>query len=578
MLRCLTAALVLCVPLALVGCEEPVPDADLVYISNAEHAGLDPQAAIWVHDIRVLEHLYEPLLDYDFDKGELVPAVAERWEVSDDGLTYTFHLRDDARWSTGEPVVARDFIFAWRRAMLPEMASNYSTLMYRIRGAEAFLRWRQDQLRQYLATRDRAGGGDAAEQLWETAEARFNDTVGLSAPDDRTLVVELERPAPYFPLLTTFVTFMPVHRASIAEAQQLDPASGAMRMPSGHWTDANRLVTNGPYKLSDHQPRRYLLMTASETYWNGAALANGSILERIIPDAQNAALTYRRGRADIWPNMPSGDLAAGLVADASRDDVHTATIAGTYFYNFNCGPTLPGGGDNPLADPRVRRALSMAIDREQIVQRITRLNQPVARTYIPPDVIPGYDPPAEHGVGFDPEAARQLLADAGHPDGQGIDGLSILYNSEGEHGPVAEAVRAMWREHLNVHVSLEEVSLPHFNDRKNNHDYTICRASWIGSYPEPTYWLDRKRIQDAGNETGWSNARYDALLDEAADEPDNARRLALLREAEALLLDEQPMAMIFQYVGINLWDPARVTGPTPNAWMRWRFDNVRVER
>ena len=567
------------------GCEPPPPEADVTYISSAAHMTLDPQTVSWVHDIRVIEHLYEPLIEYDFEAEQPVPAAAERWEVSDDGLTYTFHLRPGLEWSNGDPVTAEDYIFAWRRAMLPDLASVYTPLMHRIRGAKAFFDWRAEQLAQYASIRDEARqAGEArdepavAEQLWALAEQHFDETVGLSAPDARTLVVELQRPAAYFPLMTTFATFLPVHRASVEPEQQFDPASGMMRMASGYWSDPARLVTNGPYRLGEHRHGQWLLMRANERYWNADALANDSVLERIIEDESNAMLTYARGRADIWPGLNSGDLAASLVNDDSRDDVHTVTRPGTYFYNFNSNATLPGGRDNPLADARVRRALSMAIDREQIVSRITRLNQPIARSYVPPGVVPGYDPPLEHGVSFDPERARELLAEAGHENGRGLTGLSILFNNEGEHQPVAEAIRAMWREHLGVEVGLEGVSISHFNDRKNSQDYTICRASWIGSYPDPTYWLDRKRTGDSGNETGWSSQRYDELLEAAAEELDPSARMELLRQAEAVLLDEQPMAMIFQYVGVNLWDPDRVDGVELNAWMRWRFDGVSVRR
>ncbi len=585
----LTAAVVLAGLVSAVvtgaGCEPPPPQADVTYISNAAHMTLDPQTVSWVHDIRVIEQMYEPLLEYDFLAEELVPAAAERWQVSDDGLTYTFHLRDDARWSNGDAVTAEDYIFAWRRAMLPDLASVYTPLMYRIRGARDFFDWRNEQIEQYASIREQARRADqardepeVARQLWAMTEQRFRETVGLSAPDDRTLVVELQRPAPYFPLMTTFATFLPVHRASVEPEQALDPASGMLRMSSGYWSDPSRLVTNGPYRLGEHRHGRWLLMRANEHYWDAGSLANASVLERIIEDHSNAMLAYERGRADIWPGLPSGDLAADLVGDERRDDVHTVLQTGTYFYNFNSNATLPDGRDNPLADARVRRALSKAIDRRQIVNRITRLDQPVARSYVPPDVVPGYDPPIEHGVSFDPERARELLAEAGYASGRELAGLSILFNTEGEHQPVAEAIRAMWREHLGVNVGLEGVSIGHFNDRKDNQDYTICRASWIGSYPDPTYWLDRKRTGDSGNETGWANERYDELLAAADEQQDPSARMALLREAEAILLDEQPMAMIFQYVGVNLWDPERVEGVELNAWMRWRFEGVSVRR
>ncbi|MEX0655547.1 MAG: peptide ABC transporter substrate-binding protein [Phycisphaeraceae bacterium] len=576
------AVILVAASLLAVGCNRE-PEADVVFLTTSDgHNDLDPQRISWMHDIRVVDQMFEPLVRHDYATHEPEPGVAERWTVSDDGLTYTFHLRDDARWSNGDPVTAHDFIFAWRRALLPDLAAEYSRMLYRIDGAEAFFNWRTDQLQQYAQVREAAGssGGDtaAAEQVSQLARDHFEQSVGLTAEDDRTLVVRLAQPVPYFLDLVAFVTFYPVHQASVEQAMTLDADSGMWRMDSAYWSDPDRVVSNGPYQLAGRQFRQYLHMTANPHYWNADAVRNDSILERIVSDPQNAMTVYRRGGADFWPGVPSGAMAAELMADAGRTDVHTQTMAGTYFYNFNCLPQLPDGRPNPFADVRVRRAFAMAIDREAIVQRVTRMNQPVAKSYIPPDAMPAYDPPVEHGVTFDPERARELLAEAGYPGGEGLAGLSILYNTGAEHGDIAQAVRRMWEQHLGVTVALEAIDSKAFSNRLQNQDFIIARASWFGDYPDPTSWLDRMISDDGNNDARWSNAEYDALLRQAAQTADVDERMALLRDAEALILDEQPMTMLFQYEFVNLWDPDRLEGLEANPWAKWSLENVRVKQ
>ncbi|HEX7010672.1 MAG TPA: peptide ABC transporter substrate-binding protein, partial [Phycisphaeraceae bacterium] len=558
-------------------------EADVRFISSSEHNYLDPQKISWLHDSRIAEHLFEPLVVYDFDAMEHRPGVAESWEVSDDGRVWTFHLRREVKWSNGDPVTAQDFLYAWRRALLPDSAADYTRMLFTIEGAQAFFHWRQEQLAQFQQVRQAADGQssdaaqDAAEAVWQLTQEEFARSVGVTTPDDHTLVVRLERPVPYFLDLAAFITFTPVHRASVEQATHVDPNTGMVRTDPTYWSDPNRLVCNGPYRLADRRFKEYVLLKANEHYWNRQTVRNGSILERIISDPQNALLTYQSGGADLWLDVPTASsLAADLLAQ-NRADVHTQAVAGTYFYNFNCLPTLPDGRANPLADVRIRRALSLAIDREALVKHVTGLNQPIAETFIPPGVIAQYDPPAQESVGFDPQQARELLAEAGYANGRDLTGLSILYNTGQGHERVAQAIQAMWEEHLGVSVPLEGLEVNAFKDRLKSHNFTISRASWFGDYPDPTTWLDKMATGDGNNDCGWSNAQYDALLAQARQEMDQDRRMALLRQAEAILLREQPMALLYQYVNVYLWDADRVQGLRMNPWARWRLEGVVVQ-
>jgi oligopeptide transport system substrate-binding protein len=580
-LRSVAAALVVVVSL-LPGCGDPLPPAELTFISTNEHNELDPQKMSWSHDIRIAHALYETLVVLDFSDMTLHPGVAEGWEVSDDGLTYTFHLRDDARWSNGDPVVAEDFIYAWRRAMLPDLAADYTKLMYPIAGVRRFYDRRAEQLTEYakIAAAGRGGSADAAGAMWQLTLDEFERTVGLSSPDEGTLVVRLERPTPYFLELVAFATFMPVHRASVERIAELDPSSGMLRLDSRFWGDPDRLVTNGPYVLKVRAFRRGLHLAQNPYYWNRANVRNRSINERIIGNAQTALQSYESGSAQMWLDVPTAGTLAADLAGQNRPDIHRQAMAGTYFYNFNCLPTLPNGQPNPLADVRVRRALALTINRETIVRNVTRLNQPVANSFIPVGALRDYQPPVEVGLGFEPDEARRLLAEAGfatpdNPQGRRLTGLSILYNTGHGHEYIAQAVAAMWREELGVVVTLDGVEAKVLGERMKSQDYTIARASWFGDYPDPTTWLVKMTSDDGNNDTRWSNAEYDALIEMAENEIDPARRNAIFREAETILIGEAPMALIYQWVSLSLIHPS-VEGLRPNAWGRWMFEHASV--
>ncbi len=533
---------------------------------------LDPQRMSWMADIRIANCLFDPLVVVKVPSLEIEPGCAEKWEISEDGLTYTFHLRADAKWSNGDSVTAGDFIYAWRRAMLPDLAADYSQLLFRIKGAEDFFKWRSQQLAGF-------GKGDvrlSAKQLWEITQAKFSELVGLAAPDDKTLVVTLAQPTPYFLQLASFATFMPVHRASVEALAQLDETTGLLKQNS-EWTKPENLISNGPYKLDRWRFKRDLRLAVNPHYWNKAAMKNSGITQEYMPDLQPAMLTYQRRGADWIPDIPTAHpLAADLVAQR-RPDTHITPAAGTYFYNFNCNPKLNDGSPNPLADARVRRALSMGIDRTLIVQKVTRLRQPEAATFVPPKAIPNYDPPVEAGVSLDVEQARKLLAEAGYPGGQGLNGLSILYNTEGGHESIAQQIKNAWAKNLGVTVTLEGVEKLTFGQRLKTQNYTISRASWFGDYRDPTTFLDKFRSDNGNNDARYSNAEYDALLDKAAAQSDVTQRMATLAKAEAMMLADQPLAPIFHYVMISMFDPAKVKGLAPNAWAQYRLEQVEVK-
>ncbi len=544
--------------------------ADFVFVAAVPPNTLDPQKISWNHDIRTAGCLFEPLLRYKLPQMTLEPAAAESWTVSEDQLTYTFQIRSEARWSNGDPLTAQDFITAWQRAMLPDFVADYVQLMFCIRGAEDFFNWRNEQLANFKPS-------DSAADAWREAQVQFKKMVGLRAPSAHTLVVELARPTPYFLELCAFATFMPNHTPSLKKHISFDTTSGLLKLPASYWTDPSMLVTNGPYALKRYRFKRDLLMEQNPHWWNKASMGNRSILQKIIEMPQTALLTYQNKEADWLPDIPSSlSLAADLVA-SGRSDVHTAPWAGTYFYTFNCKPRLADGSVNPMADPRVRRALSMGIDRKTLVQKITRMNQPQAKSFIPPNMIPGYESPKDAGVSFDPIAAKKLLAEAGYTDPTKLKGLSILFNTGGGHEPTAQTIKAMWKKHLGVSVYLQSMEVHAFRQQLKQQNYTIARASWIGDYRDPSTFLDKYHSNNGNNDSRWVNPSYDRLLAKAQQQTNPALRMKTLAEAEALLLQEQPIAPIYHYLTLHIFDANRVTGLHPNAWNFRRLEQVQVK-
>ncbi|MCB9914322.1 MAG: hypothetical protein H6828_04110 [Planctomycetes bacterium] len=372
--------------------------------------------------------------------------------------------------------------------------------------------------------------------------------LGLSAPDARTLVVALKAPTPYFLQIVAFYPLFPVNRRNLDEARERWPGDWELR-----WMRPENLVTNGPYRIEFRRVNDRIRLRKSETYWDAANVAFDSIDVLAVDHLGTSLNLYLTGALD-WIDRPITNVIPRLMP---REDFDPQPYLGSYFYRFNT--TRP-----PFDDPRVRRALSLAVDRRAIVEKITKAGERAAWGLAPPGM--GAYPTVETAharsgdvaadLATDVAEARRLLAEAGFgPGGAEFPTFEILYNTDQTHKDIAEVVASEWKQHLGLNVKLLNQEWKVYLDSQKNKDYDVCRSAWIGDYADPNTFLDMWVTDGDNNRTGWSNARYDELIRQAAAESDEAARLAQFVEAEGLLLEELPILPLYYYSTRNLVNP-----------------------
>jgi oligopeptide transport system substrate-binding protein len=500
--------------LALCGCGRLGDRADLVCLNGPECEILDPPLITAQATSRVAYAVFEGLTAYN-KRGEAGPGVAERWEISPDGLHYTFHLRHDALWSNGDPVTAEDFLYSWRRALLPETASEYAYQLYYVRGAKDF----------------------------NEGKNKDFSSVGARAPDPYTIEVALENPTPFFLDLCAFTALLPVHRATVEKYAD--------------WaTKPDHFVGNGAFTLSEWLPFDHLRIVKNPRYWDAAHVSLKSV--DILPSARpNTAFNfYATGLADVM--IDKGLAPTPLIPELKkRPDFHAAPFLGNYFIRFNVKR-------KPFDDPRVRQAFSLAIDKDYLTERITRAGEVPARSFVPPGAGGGYEPPPIYHR--DADKARQLLAEAGYPKGEGFPVVYYLYRSDSDlDQDVAVELQSMFHRELGVTMQLARQEWTVLLDTQQRIDYDISRSSWVGDYNDPNTFMDMFVTDGGNNETGWSNKHYDELIAAAGRENDREKRFAIFREAEKILVSEEmPICPLYYYVGVEMFDADRIGGLEAN--------------
>lgn len=525
MLGCL--ALALC----LGGCgkrvtpvEQAAARGELLVGLGAEPQDLDPQVSTGVGAARLHYALFEGLVVLEGPDLRPSPGVASHWEVSGDGLRYTFHLRPQARWSNGEPVTAHDFVFSYRRMLTPGFGAENAYMLHELRGAEAF---------------------------HNGSETDFA-TVGVKALADHTLELELHRPVPYFLSLLAHPSWYPVHPGTILRF-------GSAEQRGTRWTRPGNHVSNGPFQLEDWSLAAEIVLERNPHYWDADSVSLRTLRFFPIVNPNTEERAFRTGQLHVTYQVPLSRVAE-LLADQAPE-LRADPDLGTYYYAFNT--RVP-----PLNDARVRQALSLAIDRQVIVEKIRQRGEAVARGFVPPGTA-GYTGPGT--VAENVAQARELLAQAGFPGGAGLPELELLYNESETHRLIAEAVQARWQEVLGVRISLRNMEWKALLEARRRGAFQILRAGWIGDYNDPQTFLGLWTGVSGNNHTGWQNATYDALLSAAGQSQDRAQRFELFREAEALLLAEAPLAPVFHYNRVYLLRP-EVEGWLPNVldYRRWQ--------
>ena len=503
---------------ALSACTRSLPPADLTIINSAEPGSLDPATCTGLEELRVCMGLFEGLMRVDPVTARPIPGLAERYEKSPDGLTYTFHLRTNLTWSTGGRITAHDFLWSWLRALHPTNHSEYAGQFFYIKGAHHY----------------------------HTNEARHPSQVAIHALDDLTLRVELVNPAPFFLDICAFQTLSVVPRHLIEKHGDA-------------WMRIRPLATSGPFTLELWRLNDRIRIRRNPRYWD-AANTHSDIIDLLpIRNASTAINLYERGGVDIiWDKelIPSDLYPLLRTNEARRAHFHSFDYLATYFLRFNT--TRP-----PFNDPRVRRALAMSIDKHRLVHRILKTGEPVATQLVPPGTANSLriDPPPH-----DTEGARRLLAEAGFPNGAGFRPFEYLFESvtggaASIHGKIAVELQQMWQRELGLKVDLRQMEKQVQLKAMRSLDYDVARSSWIGDYNDPNTFLDLFRSDNGNNRTGWKNAPYDLLMREADTTLDLSRRATLLREAETILIrHEAPIVPIYYFNGFNYHDPSRVQG------------------
>ena len=474
--------------------------------NGTEPQTLDPHRAEGVPSSNILRDLFEGLVAEAPD-GQLIPGAAESWEISEDGLTYTFTMRPDGRWSNGDLVTARDFEYGLRRSVDPETLSRYSSVLAPIKNARAVI------------------AGDLPPEA-----------LGVEAADDRTFAIRLETPTPYLLGLLTHSTCYAVHRGAVEE-------HGAL------WPRVETHVGNGAYSLKEWVVQSHIHLQRNPHYWDDANTTINEAVYYAIENQDAELKRYRAGELDITSTIPQKQLK--WIRKYLADEFRVTPYLGTYYFGFNV--TQPPFAGNP----GLRRALSLAIDRDIITRVVSGAGEPVAYSWVPP--VRGYAQQVPEEAAWTQEQreaeARRLYAEAGYSPENPLT-VEVLYNTSDNHKRIAIAMAFMWKQVLGVQASLANQEWKVFLEtRKGKQDTEIYRAGWIGDYEDAYTFAQMLESTNEQNDFGYDSPQYDALLAAASAEPDIQRRAEYLQRAEHVLLADQPLLPLYFYVTKRMVKP-----------------------
>lgn len=458
---------------------------------------------------RIAFNAFEGLWMPSQGTGDPVYGAAESHTVSEDGLTWTIKLRAAAKWSNGDPLTAGDFEFSWKRVATPGFDADYAEFMDFIKGMEAY---RKGENTDWAA-------------------------VGVKVIDDKTLEVVLKNPTPFFPELMAFYTFFPVHKATVEKHGE-------------KWTAPENIVSNGAYKITEYKLQQHLLLVKNEHYWDKDSAKIDQIKIRIIKDNISMLNAFKEGNVDI---MSGGIPISKIPQWKGKPEFRLDPLLGTYYYRVNVT------ANEALGKKEVRQALAMAIDRDSLARLTMKGLYDAANGFVPP--MKDFKNPVE--LKYDPKRARELLAEAGYPKGEGFPSVTLLFNSDENHKLIAEIVQDTWKRELNIDVKLENKEWKTYLAAIDKLNYEVARAGWIGDYNDPTTFLGIFTTGNGNNDTGWGDPKFDELINGAYAEVDPAKRRQMLEQAEGILMDAMPIIPIYNYKSPNLISQ-RVVGHLPH--------------
>ncbi|PSU35171.1 ABC transporter substrate-binding protein [Photobacterium lutimaris] len=489
---------------------------ELVRGNGTEVASLDPHKTEGVPESHVIRDLLEGLVNQD-ENGNTVPGVAESWETTDN-RTFTFHLRKDAKWSNGDPVTAHDFVYSFKRAVDPATASPYS--------------WYLEMTTMKNADDIIAGKAD-------------KNTLGVSATDDNTLVIELEQAVPYFVKMMGHTTVKPVNRKVVEKF-------------GDNWTKPENFVGNGAYTLDNWVVNERIVLTRSKTYWDNDNTVINKVTFLPIENQVAEMNRFLAGEIDITNELPNEHFRR-----LEKQHAESVSISGnlcSYYYGFN-------NQKAPFDDVRVRKALSYAIDRDIVTKALLGQGQK-SGYFLTPEITANFNPVTpEYGQMTQKqrnEKAKSLLEEAGYGPGNPLN-FTLLYNTSENHKKIAVAIASMWKKNLDVTANLENQEWKTYLDTRRQGDFDVTRAGWCGDYNEASSFLSLMQSNNSSNDPRYNSKAYDAIMAKALESTSDAEREQLYIQAEQLLAEDMPIAPIYQYVKARLVNPLVGGYPANNA-------------
>ncbi len=499
---------------------------------GSEPQYFDPHLATSVAAHNIISALLEGLVSEDPKTLKPIPGIAQSWEISDDGKIYTFTLRENSRWSNGDPVTAHDFVYSFHRILNPNLGAQYASMLYPLKNAKP---------------------------LHLGLKSSEDYELGAKALSDHLLELTLEYPIPYFLELLNHYSWFPVHQPTIEKFDAYEKIGTA-------WTKPMNFVGNGPFCLRNHHINSVIEVAKNESYWDAKNVRLQGIRFYPIEEVYTEERAYRTGFLHLTQSVSTDRI--DFLREKYPGELHSEPYLGTYFYRFN--NKIP-----PFNDQRVRRAFSLAIDRKRLVEKVLQGGQSPATTFTPPGTGGFYPNASLH---FDPNEAKSLLNS--YLQEKGMDKLppiELTYNTSEGHKKVAEALYGMWKDILGVEIHLLNMEWKVFLSTVAKGEFTLARAGWIGDYIDPHTFLQMWRTGDGLNMTGWSNDLYDNALQKAETSISQEERWANFQICEDLLAKDSPILPLYFYVHLTLRHPS-VKGWYPTLLDHHPYKYVYLEK